>query len=102
MIDYVVYGKIIIDTVHQYDGTVLGDTPGGGGPQGAFGVRLWQDSVGLLARAGTDLAQPYLDQLKALRIDLEGITSFDDLPTPHGVMIIDEQGEKHLRDRTFM
>jgi hypothetical protein len=55
MLDYIIYGKIIIDTIGLLDGSVVHNILGGGGPQGAFGARLWSDSVGILTRSGTDI-----------------------------------------------
>ena len=43
---------------------------GGGGPQAAFGARLWSDSVGFLSRSGSDLAEAQVEALHALDIDL--------------------------------
>src|SRR5215213_10056835 len=100
---YVIYGKIIIDdiavkgTPGDWGPGLPGDsgqgTPGdrgqgdrvrsvlgGGGPQAAFGARLWSDSVGFLSRSGGDLAAAHIDTLHALDVDLAGWSQFPDIP----------------------
>ena len=88
MVDFVVYGKIIVDEFHQQDGTVR-TALGGGGPQAAFGARLWSDSVGLLTRSGTDLERSYVEELRRLDVDLAGWSRFSGIPTPRARMIYD-------------
>jgi sugar/nucleoside kinase (ribokinase family) len=64
---------------------------GGGGPQAAFGARLWSDSVGFLSRSGSDLAAVHVDALRGLDIDLTGWRQFPDIPTPRTLMQYDEE-----------
>ncbi|MGD8458457.1 MAG: carbohydrate kinase family protein [Anaerolineales bacterium] len=90
MVDYVVYGKIIIDDIRLKDGEIVRNQLGGGGPQGAFGARLWDSSVGILTRSGTDIDPGPKKALEAIGIDLEGWVQYPDLPTPHGLMAYDE------------
>jgi sugar/nucleoside kinase (ribokinase family) len=90
MLDYVIYGKIILDTIGLLDGRVVDNILGGGGPQGAFGARLWSDSVGFLTRSGTDMGSDPLKTLKGIDVDLEGWVQFADLPTMRGGMFYDE------------
>lgn len=90
MLDYIVYGKIIIDAIKLLDGRIVRDILGGGGPQGAFGARLWSDSVGFLSRSGTDIPQGNIVMLKNIDIDLQGWVQFPDLPTTRGAMVYDE------------
>jgi sugar/nucleoside kinase (ribokinase family) len=85
-----IYGKIIIDSVRVRSGDLLHSSLGGGGPQAAFGMRLWHDSVALLTRSGTDL-DPALEQaLRRFDLDLTGWVRFPDLPTPRGLVEYDE------------
>jgi cytidine kinase len=85
-----IYGKIIIDSVRVRSGELLHSSLGGGGPQAAFGMRLWHDSVALLTRSGTDL-DPALEQaLRRFDLDLTGWVRFPDLPTPRGLVEYDE------------
>lgn len=90
MVDYVVYGKIIIDDIRLKSGEVIRTQLGGGGPQGAFGARLWDRSVGILTRSGTDIEPGPKAALEAIGIDLQGWVQYPDLPTPHGLMAYDE------------
>lgn len=70
--DYVSFG-IIIDDVVFPDGQVASDLLGGGGPQTAFGMRLWAAQVGLAARVGEDLPPGVWAWLREMDIDTEGV-----------------------------
>ncbi len=89
MIDYVIYGKVIVDAFHLADGTVR-TALGGGGPQAAFGARLWSDSVGLVTRTGEDLEATYVDGLRGLDVDLAGWRQFPGIPQPRARMVYDQ------------
>lgn len=108
MVDYVVYGKIIIDDIRLKDGTIIRNQLGGGGPQGAFGARLWDDSVGLLTRSGTDIDPGPKTALQEIGINLDGWMQYSDVPTPHGLMAYDENEytvssvDFEKRKQTFM
>jgi sugar/nucleoside kinase (ribokinase family) len=95
MIRYVVYGKIIIDTIKGSDGTIVENVLGGGGPQGAFGARLWDESVGLLSRSGTDILPAPRQLLEDIGFDLSGWVQFSDLPTAHIKRPFSEQEVKN-------
>jgi sugar/nucleoside kinase (ribokinase family) len=90
MTEYVVYGKIIIDDIRLKSGEIVREVLGGGGPQGAFGARLWHPSVALLTRSGTELPEGPKEALLALDIDLSGWMQYADLPTARGLMAYDE------------
>lgn len=90
MIDYVIYGKIIIDDIRLKSGRIVQQLLGGGGPQGAFGARLWSQSVALLSRSGVDIPVNVKENLLALDIDLSGWMQYEDLPTATGLMAYDE------------
>jgi cytidine kinase len=87
---YVIYGKIIIDDI-VVAGRRVRSVLGGGGPQAAFGARLWSDSVGFVSRSGSDLAAVHLDVLRGLDVDLTGWRQFPDIPTPRTLMQYDEE-----------
>lgn len=70
--DYVTFG-IIVDDVAFADGTAARGLLGGGGPQTAFGMRLWSPRVGLVASVGTDLPAACWDWLRATGIDTAGV-----------------------------
>jgi sugar/nucleoside kinase (ribokinase family) len=89
MLDYVIYGKIIIDDIRLRDGSRVPAVLGGGGPQAAFGALLWSESVGLLTRSGTDLTVEQIATLEGLGGDLSGWRRYPDIPTPHTVLEYD-------------
>lgn len=86
---FLIYGKIIVDSIRLRSGE-LHSALGGGGPQCAFGMRLWSDSVGMITRSGTDLEPPLVATLEGLGLDLSGWRRYDDLPTPRGLVEYDE------------
>jgi sugar/nucleoside kinase (ribokinase family) len=89
MLDVVIYGKIIIDDIRRDDGSIARGLLGGGGPQAAFGARLWNDSVGLLSRAGADLAGEHRSALAALGVNLNGVVYYEDAATMRARRILD-------------
>jgi sugar/nucleoside kinase (ribokinase family) len=90
MIEHVIYGKIIEDDVVLTNGELVRGVLGGGGPQACFGARLWTKSVGILSRVGTDIDPKHLQTLKDLDIDIQGVKSFEDIPTMRSRMAYDE------------
>lgn len=90
MVDYVIYGKIIIDDIQINSGEIVKGLLGGGGPQAAFGARLWDHSVGILTRSGVDIEPGPKAVLESLGIDLEGWVRYEQHNTPHGLMAYDE------------
>jgi sugar/nucleoside kinase (ribokinase family) len=90
MTDLLVYGKIIIDDIRLESGEIVREVLGGGGPQGAFGARLWHPSVGLLTRSGVDMPSRIREDLEYIDVDLSGWVQYDDLPTPRGLMAYDD------------
>jgi sugar/nucleoside kinase (ribokinase family) len=99
MIDYIVYGKIIIDNIKLLDGNIVSDQLGGGGPQGAFGARVWSDSVGLISRLGKTFPKTARNALEKLDINTEGVNSYEDLETLFGIMFYDENDYLDLENR---
>lgn len=89
-IDYVVYGKIIIDDIRLLSGKVIRGVLGGGGPQGAFGARVWDPSVGILTRSGVDIEECPRKMLESIGIDLSGWIKYEQHSTPHGFMEYEE------------
>ncbi len=90
MVDYVIYGKIIIDDIRLTSGEIVKGLLGGGGPQGAFGARLWGHSVGILTRSGVDIEPGPKAALESLDIDLTGWVKYEQHHTPKGQMAYDE------------
>ena len=93
---FLIYGKIIIDSIRLRSGELQRSTLGGGGPQAAFGMRLWHDSVALLTRSGVDIDPAHERMLRQLDLDLSGWARFADLPTPRGMVEYDEH--EHMVD----
>ncbi|MCA9982758.1 MAG: carbohydrate kinase family protein [Anaerolineales bacterium] len=100
MVDYLIYGKIIIDRVRAADGSDHADLLGGGGPQGLFGARLWHDSVGFLSRSGTDIAPRFVQALAELDVDLAGWARYPDLQTFKGGLVVYDEDEYATRPDT--
>lgn len=90
MIEYFIYGKIIADTIRLLDGTVVHDCLGGGGPQAAFGLGIWNASTALSSRVGKDFSQNLADQLDGLDIDTSFIVRVPEIDTLQGFMSYDE------------
>lgn len=90
MVDYVIYGKIIIDDIRLLSGEIVRGQLGGGGPQGAFGARLWDKSVGILTRSGVDIDSEPRDVLEKIGINLEGWVMYENHPTPRSLMAYDD------------
>lgn len=90
MVDYVIYGKIIIDDIRINTGKIVRGLLGGGGPQGAFGARLWDPSVGILTRSGVDIEVGPRTELEKMGIDLAGWVRYEQHNTPHGLMAYDD------------
>lgn len=99
MIDYIVYGKIIIDNIKLLDGAVTKDQLGGGGPQGAFGARLWSNSVGLISRVGKQFPETAKASLENLHINTEGLQMYPELETLFGNMVYDENDYLNTGDQ---
>ena len=81
LIDFVTFSLIIDDIVFPDQATALGIL-GGGGPQTAFGMRLWTDRVGLVSGIGGDLPKAALAWLHQTGVDTQGLRYTPDCPTP--------------------
>src|SRR5260221_6260662 len=90
--DYVTFG-IIIDDLERADGLSRSALLGGGGPESAFGMRLWSESVGLVARVGADLPDAAWQWLSASGVDAEGVT-ITAWPTLRARQQLDEAGRR--------
>lgn len=97
---FLLYGKIVVDDIQLRSGEIVPGNLGGGGPQAAFGMRLWHDDVALLTRSGNDLDQAHIAMLQSMGLDLSGWAHYDDLPTPHGLIHYDE--DEQLQDQGLL
>jgi sugar/nucleoside kinase (ribokinase family) len=93
-IDYFTH-SVIIDDIVFHDGRTLMGVLGGGGPQTAFGMKLWtQGGVGLCGGVGLDFpaeAQAWLD---GMRIDTTGLRRDPDHRSLRAWQIIEEDGRR--------
>ena len=90
MSEYCVYGKIIVDAIRLLDGTIVRDRLGGGGPQAAFGARVWNRSVALSSRVGRGFDQALSDQLDSLDLNTDRVVRVPGIDTLRGFMRYDE------------
>lgn len=90
--DYIAF-NIILDDIICPDGTTHMEMLGGGGPQSAFGMKLWSDSVGLVAGIGPNLPRQVYDWLEHNEIDSRGIRQAD-LPTPRAWQALETDGRR--------
>lgn len=90
-VQYLIYGKTIIDTIRLNNGTLVPNMLGGGGTQGCFGAALWSHSVGFLSRSGFDRDPAHEANMRQMGVDLQGWVQYEDLPTLRGMMSYDEK-----------
>jgi cytidine kinase len=92
MIDFVTFG-IILDEVVLAGGRHIAGVLGGGGPQTAFGMRLWTSGVGLAANVGADLDAAAWEWLNAAGLDTTGIVTTT-WPTLRATQRLDAAGHR--------
>lgn len=90
--DFVTFGLILDDVVHPEGRTAMGRL-GGGGPQTAFGLRLWAESVGLVAEVGPDLPESVLRWVRESGVDGAGL-HFSEKPTPRAWQLLEADGRR--------
>jgi sugar/nucleoside kinase (ribokinase family) len=90
--DYVAFG-LILDDIAFADGRVASGVLGGGGPQTAFGMRLWSERVGLVARVGADLRTEAWDWLRSAGVDTAGV-NVTPWPTLRALQRLDAVGHR--------
>jgi cytidine kinase len=86
--------SIILDDIIFPDGTTRMGVLGGGGPQTAFGMRLWSDGVGIAAGVGDDFppaAQAWFEQSD---IDTRGVRRVTGMPTPRAWQVLEQDGRR--------
>lgn len=96
MIEHIAFGIIVDDIVYP-DGTTHMGVLGGGGPQTAWGMAAALGSgttVGLVAGIGDDLTDDTLAPLTAAQIDLAGVRTTTDLPTPRAWQVLEFDGSR--------
>ena len=91
-VDFVAFGIIIDDIVFPDGRTEMG-VLGGGGPQAAFGMRLWAEYVGLVSGVGQDLPENVLAWFHASGIDTGGLR-VTDCPTARAWQVMEADGRR--------
>jgi sugar/nucleoside kinase (ribokinase family) len=92
MTDYLSF-NIILDDIVFPDGQTQMGVLGGGGPQTAFGMRLWSDSVGIIASVGPDLPTQVLDWFRDTGIDSSTLRQSKQ-PTPRAWQVMEADGRR--------
>ncbi len=88
----VAFGVVIDDIVFPEGRTTM-NVLGGGGPQAAFGLKLWADSVGLAAKVGGDLPESAWAWLRDSGIDTEGVR-VNEAVTPRAWQVTEADGRR--------
>jgi sugar/nucleoside kinase (ribokinase family) len=91
-INYVSFGLILDHIRFLYSKEFL-SVLGGGGPQVAFGMRLWSNHVGLIAGVGPDLPKDILQWFDQSDIDRQGVHTGKQ-PTLRAVQNLDIDGNR--------
>ena len=93
-IDYFTH-SVIIDDIVFHDGRTLMGVLGGGGPQTAFGMKLWaQGGVGLCGGVGLDFPPAAQTWLDGMGIDTTGLRRDPDHRSLRAWQIIEEDGRR--------
>jgi len=87
MVDLVAFGVIVDDIVYP-DGETWMGVLGGGGPQTAFGMRLWSPSIGIVAGIGEEFISTVEEWLIASGIDGSGLRESEE-PTPRAWQLLE-------------
>ncbi len=91
--DFVTFSLIIDDIVFPDGQTAMG-VLGGGGPQTAFGMRLWAERVGLVAGVGRDLPDTARAWLDSTGINTAGLRRTGEWPTPRAWQVCEADGRR--------
>ena len=93
MLNYITF-SIIIDDIVFHDGRTAMGMLGGGGPQTAFGMRLWSESVGMAGGMGNDFPADALAWLDEMGIDRTGIHRYGEYPSLRAWQISEADGRR--------
>ncbi len=91
--DFVTFSLIIDDIVFPDGKTAMGML-GGGGPQTAFGMKLWTDAVGLSAGVGVDCPAEAITWLNQVGIDASGLRHSAQWPTARAWQVCEVDGRR--------
>jgi sugar/nucleoside kinase (ribokinase family) len=84
---------VILDDIVFPDGRTAMGVLGGGGPQAAFGMRLFADQVGLVGVIGADLPAAVWDWLRDSGIDSQGLAMRGEA-TPRAWQVTENDGRR--------
>ena len=73
LLRFIVAGKLQRDYILPVTGHEALDVPGGSLLYASFGLKLWQNEIGLIGRVGEDYPQDWLEKLSQLGFDCRGI-----------------------------
>lgn len=93
MSEFVTY-SIIIDDLVFADGQTCMGVLGGSGPQTAFGMKLWTNSVGLVGGIGQDFPDTAWAWLAAMEIDTAGVRTSAQHPTLRAWQLFEADGRR--------
>lgn len=93
MTDFLAYSILIDDLVFPDGRTAMG-VLGGSGPQTAFGMKLWVDSVGLIGGIGHDFPAAALAWIDAMAIERTGVRTYPQHPTLRAWQIFESDGRR--------
>jgi len=91
-VNYITFG-VIFDDIITPDGVSYMKVLGGGGPQTAFGMRMWSSEVGLVAGVSKNDRAFIEEWLSAYDIDARGIRT-SALPTPRAWQLLEADGRR--------
>ena len=94
MIDYFTF-SLVIDDIVLPDGRTCMGLLGGGGPQAAFGMKLWATGgVGICAGVGSDFPPSAQGWLEAMEIDTAGVRYHPHNPTLRAWQILEDGDQR--------
>ncbi len=70
---YLVIGRLNRNYTVLPDGQVIEDSPGGSALHAAAGAAVWETSIGIVARVGSDYPEAWIDNLDRWHIDRRGV-----------------------------
>ena len=89
---FIAFG-IILDDIVLADGRTFMGVLGGGGPQSAFGMRLWSPDVGIVSGVGEDFPEEAERWIRDFGIDQAGIRR-NPSPTVRAWQVVEENGKR--------
>ena len=73
LLQFVVVGKLNRNFILTANGAAALDSPGGSLVYAAAGLRLWQQGIGLIGRAGEDYPAEWLERMRTEGLDIRGV-----------------------------